>query len=309
MAERIKRTNAEIEAINEVYRKARIDVEDEIIKVKSEAAAKIPQHEAIGFLKKVRLDKAFNDLVEAVVLYRVKESKAYKNGGFTWEQFCEVAGYDRRRADETVADIRPIFDRFSAESATSLGLGLNKIRYLGKAVSAESATFDGVDLLILGERIPFDAEHKDEIEAAIDSLQEENQTIKEELSAQKKAFDRVQADTHKTVTRLEKELNRFKKIAEGRELKPEEEAFQKQMGLVRSGFDGYMLSVDPEHIRDVQEEEDVKPTPRMIADYLSTLDYMRKQILAAFDTAMDIFGNATIAPEEFDWTPPTTKTE
>ncbi|MFB3926393.1 MAG: hypothetical protein ACE14T_10105 [Syntrophales bacterium] len=309
MAERIKRTDAEIVAINEAYKKARIDVEDEINKIRLEMAAKMPQYEAIGFLRKVRFDKAFNDLTEAVVLYRVKENKSYKDGGFTWEEFCATAGYDRRRADEIVADIRPIFDRFSAESATSLGLGLNKIRYLGKAVSGGNASFEGDDLLILGERIPFDAEHKDDIEAAIDNLQEENRTIKEEIAAQKKAFERVQADTHKTVTKLEKELNRFKKIAEGRDLKPEEEAFQNQMGLIRSGFDGYMLKVEPEYIKSLQEEEKTPMTARMIADYLSTLDYMRKQILAAFDTAMDIFGNAAIAPEEFDWTPPAKKTE
>ena len=39
-------------------------------------------------------------------------------------------------------------------------------------------------------------------------------------------------------------------------------------------------------------------TPRMVAAYLTTLDYMRKQLLAAYDTAQDMYGSAAMSPEE-----------
>jgi len=241
-----------------------------------------------------------------LMLKQVKETKEYRlKYGMTWEDFCEYVGLKVRNVDLQLQDLEPFRIDFLASFADFMGADISKIKYLGKAISAKIAEFDGHSIVIGEEKIPCIPEHAEEINAVLDRLQEDLRTQKEEAFAQKKAFERVQADTHKTVTKLEKELNRFRRLAEGRNLKPEEEAFQNQMGLARAGFDGYMLTVDPEHIKDLQEETPM--TPRMVADYLSTLDYMRKQIIAAFNDAVDLFGSAKIAPEEMDWTPPTPK--
>jgi transcriptional regulator with XRE-family HTH domain len=264
-------------------------------------------HEMAGKVKATRFTQHQSEFLTLLMLKQVKETKEYRlEYGMNWEEFCEYVGVKRRTIDEQLQDLEPFRVDFLAAFANFIGTDISKIRYLGKALSAESATFDGKNFQICGETIPFDAEHKDEIEAAIYKLLEDLRTQKEESAAQKKAFERVQADSHKTVTKLEKELNRFKKIAEGRGLKPEEEAFQSQMNHFRAEFDGFMQIVDPEYIKECPENE-IPHTPRMIADYLSTIDYMRKQILAALDTAIDIFGSAAIAPEEMDWTPPPSK--
>jgi hypothetical protein len=74
--------------------------------------AKGNQREAMGILKKIRHDRAYNDLIEAVVLHRVKENKAYREGGLTWAEFCDSLGYAVRTADDINNDLRPSSTHF-----------------------------------------------------------------------------------------------------------------------------------------------------------------------------------------------------
>jgi hypothetical protein len=182
-----------------------------------------------------------NDLIEAVVLYRVKENKAYKEGGLTWAEFCEACGYEVRTADNVINDLRPIFNRFSENVSTFQGIGFNKIRYLGKSLSENVSEIDDGALVIEGEKIPLTPEQKDEIEAAIEKLQDELRRQKEDSAAQKKAFARVQADTHKTVTKLEKELARRKGFLD-KGPSDEEAAFANKVAALKTAFDGYLLT-------------------------------------------------------------------
>ena len=295
MARTPRVTDEQVEASKEIYRIAREEADTEIAKLRSEMAAKLPQYEALGILRKIQHDRAYNDLIEALVLFRIKESKAYRNGGLNWEDFCNVAGCDRRRADEIISDVRPIFTTFSADFASFLGIGFNKIRYLGKSVSAESASFEDGALVIEGESIPLTPEHKDEIEAAIDKLQEDLKKQKEEITAQKKAFERVQADTHKTMTKLEKELARHKGFLDDKDLNDEEAAFVKKVALLKKAFDGYLLTLDPDNIEELQLEEE--PSVRMRAEYITALSYMKMQILKMYDIAESMFGDCIMIPE------------
>lgn len=296
MARKPKVTDEQVEASKEIYRIAREEADIEMAKLRGEMAAKLPQYEAMGILRKIQHDRAYNDLIEALVLFRIKDSKAYKDGGLNWEDFCSAAGYDRRRADEIISDVRPVFQTFSADFAGFLGIGFNKIRYLGKSVSAESASFEDGALVIEGEKIPLTPEHRDEIEAAIDKLQEELKQQKEDSAAQKKAFERVQADTHKTVTKLEKELARRKGFLDNKELSDEEAAFASKIAALKTAFDGYLLTIDPENIEELEFKRE--PSVRMRAEYITALSYMKMQILKMYDIAEEMYGDCIMIPEK-----------
>jgi len=296
MARKPKVTDEQVEASREIYRIAREEADIEMAKLRSEMEAKGNQREAMGILKKIRHDRAYNDLIEAVVLHRVKENKAYREGGLTWAEFCDSLGYAVRTADDIINDLRPLFNSFSANVADFLGIGFNKIRYLGKAISADSAEIDDGALVIEGEKIPLTPEHKDEIEAAIDKLQEELKRQKEDSAAQKKAFERVQADTHKTVTKLEKELARRKGFLDKRDLSDEEAAFANKVAALKTAFDGYLLTLDPENIEELEPKKE--PSVRMRAEYIAALSYMKMQILKTYDIAEEMFGDCIMIPEK-----------
>ncbi|MHB8110894.1 MAG: hypothetical protein ACYDHW_12795 [Syntrophorhabdaceae bacterium] len=257
--------------------------------------AKGNQREAMGVLKKIQHDRAYNELIEAVVLFRVKENRSYKEGGLTWAEFCEASGYEVRTADNIINDLRPILNRFSENVSNLLGIGFNKIRYLGKSLSENVSEISDGALLIQGEKIPLTPEHKDEIEAAIDKLQEDLKKQKEEMAAQKKAHERVQADIHKTVTKLEKELAQHKGFFDDKDLNDEESAFVKKISLLKKAFDGYLITLDPENIEELQLEKE--PSVRMRAEYLSALSCMKMQILSIYDIAESMFGDCIMIPE------------
>lgn len=296
MARTPKVTDEQVEASKEIYRIAREEADIEIARLRSEIEAKGNQREAMGILKKIQHDRAYNDLIEAVVLYRVKENKAYREGGLTWAEFCEATGFEVRTADNIINDLRPIFNRFSENVSTFLGIGFNKIRYLGKSLSENVSEIADGTLIIEGEKIPLDPEHKDEIEAAIDKLQEDLKKQKEEMSAQKKAHERVQADIHKTVSKLEKELARQKGFFDDKDLSDDEAAFVKKVSLLKTAFDGYLITLDPDNIEELQPEKE--PSVRMRAEYLSALSYMKMQILSMYDIGEGMFGDCIMIPEQ-----------
>lgn len=296
MARTPRVTDEQVEASKEIYRIAREEADIEIAKLRGEMAAKLPQYEAMGILRKIQHDRAYNELIEAVVLFRVKENKSYKGGGLTWAEFCEVTGFEVRTADRIIDDIRPIFTAFSDNLSNFLGIGFNKIRYLGKSLSDNLSEISDGALVIEGEKIPLTPEHKDEIEAAIDKLQDDLRKQKEDFAAQKKAHERVQADTHKTLTKLEKELARHKGFLEDRDLNDEDAAFVKKVSLLKTAFDGYLLTLDPENIEELQIGKE--PSVRMRAEYLTALSYMKMQILTIYEMAEGMYGDCIMIPEK-----------
>jgi hypothetical protein len=100
------------------------------------------------------------------------------------------------------------------------------------------------------------------------------------------------------INKQAKALDRYTGKARSKDLTPEEDGFLQQMENLRIGFDGYMLQVEPGRVEELMEVEPETTrgevtsvvTPRMRAAYLETLGYMRKQIVAAHDTAEEMFG-------------------
>lgn len=294
---------AEAKAVEEVYTLARQHADAEMAKLRGEIDAIREEAQALGVLQKIEYDLAHNQMLKYVVLHRIKQAKEYRKGGLTWAQFCDAIGEPVRSIDQILAEIRPLVVGFSAKLADFTGMDFNKIRLLGRCISADSAeiTEDGM-VLIAGERIPLTPDHRDDLQAALEQVIETNAKILADKDATIRAKDKVLKDKQTLIERQAKELAKLEDAAFKAGMTPLEEAFIKRMENLRVSFDGYMLKVDPERCE--LGKADAENTPRMVAAYLTTLDYMRKQLLAAYETAQDMYGSLTMSPEEAVWTQP-----
>lgn len=296
--ERKKRVaDADVEASKQIYDIARREADQEIAKLKGEMEAVREEARFDGILDKIDYDIAHNEFLRLLTLYRVKQTKDYKKGGKTWDEFCDAHGFPRRTADRLIEEIKPLFEQFSAKMAVLSGIGFNKIKLLGRSISANLAEIEDGALVYGDQKIPLTPEFKDDIEAVIDQIKEEAETLRREKELDGKAKDRVLKDKEKMLQKLHKSLEKLEGKAREKELTPEEEGFLKRVDFLRTGFDGYMLQLDPDRIEELSFEADPAPTPRMRAAYLSALDYMKKQILIAFDRATEMYGNAIMCPE------------
>ena len=159
-------------------------------------------HEAIGRFQGFQLLEKFGDVTRLVWLKDVKDSKVYKdlpNVG-TWDKFCEYLGLDRHTVDQNLLNLATFGEDFLV-TATKMRVGYREMRKLRQLSHDGAVTIDAEFMVIGEERIPLDGEHKEELQAAIETLVEQQAAMQQEFEAQKKAFDRVQADTHKSVTR------------------------------------------------------------------------------------------------------------
>jgi len=294
---------AEAKAVEEVYNLARQQADAEMAKLRGEIDAIREESQAIGVLQKIEYDLAHNQMLKYVVLHRIKQAKEYRKGGLSWDEFCDSVGEPRRTVDRILSELQPVMATVSAKLADFTGMDFSKIRLLGRSVSANLAEIDESGMvLIAGERIPLTPDHRDDLQAALEQVIETNAKILADKDATIRAKDKVLKDKQTLIERQAKELAKLEDAAFKAGMTPLEEAFIKRMENLRVSFDGYMLKVDPERCE--LGKADAENTPRMVAAYLTTLDYMRKQLLAAYETAQDMYGSLTMSPEEAVWTQP-----
>lgn len=294
---------AEIVAVEDMMALSRSQAEAELAQVKAEMEAACEEARVLGILSKIDYDQAHNEMLKYVVLMRLRDSKEYRKSGRTWAQFCEdVLGEPKRTVDERIADIRPLVDDFGRRFAQLGGLEFRQIRLLGRSIGRDAAQITDGALVIGDDRIPLDAEHKDDIEAAIEALQERQKALLAEKDATLRTKDKLLESKDDLIHRQEKDLARFEEDATAHGHTVDEAAWAKRLDIFRTTFDGVMSVLDPE--RNLQLRGD-GPTasPRCIAAYLTTLDYLRKQILAAYACAVDWYGDPVTCPED-GWTPP-----
>ncbi|MBI5634891.1 MAG: hypothetical protein HZA15_15595 [Nitrospirae bacterium] len=293
-----KRTDLEMEMLNDSFQKGRQSNQSEVdaLKVKIDAAPWV--YEMAGKVKGMLFNEAQASFFKLIFLKQVKESKEYRERyGMTWVQFCEHVGVDWRKTDEKLADLKPYSVDFLRNFVNFTGHEFSKIKYLTGAIFTESVKIDGDRLLFDGEAIPFEPEA---VQAVIEKIQDDLKTAKDERDAEKKTHERRMADEKKHITKLERSLQKFERNAHDKGLTAEEDAFLQRMDNLRTGFTGYMLQVEPTRMEDLSADND--PTVRMRAEYIATLHAMKMQILSAYDTAVEMFGDSTMLPEE-GWQP------
>lgn len=193
-----------------------------------EAEAKISEIDAIreesettGVLKMIVHQKCHLEFIKYAELYQLKQSKSYKKGGRTWDEYCdEVVGEPRRTVDRVLTEIGPIAESFSASLVDLLGMPFNKIRMLGRAVNTESAKLSKNKLIIGDSEVLLEPDNKEEIEAVIDALIEshkaQQQDLKKKLARATKETDKIVEEATKGLTverdALIKEVARLKPL-------------------------------------------------------------------------------------------------
>ncbi|SPD73790.1 hypothetical protein PITCH_A1970009 [uncultured Desulfobacterium sp.] len=212
---------ADVMLVDEVYEAGKGDAEMMIQNMRAEMDAVREESEAIGAIKALDCNGAFNKLHRYAVLYQIKQKKEYKKGGMTWDEFCEAIGEPKRTVDLILKEIAPVVEEFSASFANSIGLPFNKIRYLGRAVAGELASFAKNALLIDGQEIELTPENKEEIEAAIDAMKEthlkEVKSLKADVKRYKNNVDKQVAEEtkaqRKEISALVEKVERLEKFA------------------------------------------------------------------------------------------------
>lgn len=288
-----KAHDAEKAASSEVYEQARQHADQEMAKLREDIEAIRAEAETIGSLKAISATVAHQELLKALTLYKLKETKAYKAGGLTWTEFCESIDMPVRTVDTMLSDLRPLFEEFSAATCRLSAIPFNKIRLLGKSISAGSAEIQNNCLVYGDETIPLTPEYRDDIQALIERIGEEAKEKLEETQAQLSAKDKVLKSKQDLLNKQERELNKYERQAAAKGLTADEDAFLQLMSNKKTAFDGYMLSTDPDFVMERAGEI----TPRMRSALISTLHYMKMQILAAYDTAVMNYGSPDLNPE------------
>lgn len=293
-----KPTNADVEAMKEIYKvaeeKTELKYKEELTDLKSKLSAAPWLHKMAGKIEATSFFKSQAEFFRLVMLKQVKDSKEHREKyGMTWEQFCEYVGVNRRWIDEQLVDLKPFKAEFLEVFLHFLGTEINKIKYLGEVVSGGTAEIKGNVIVYAGEEIPVDAAHKDDIQALLEKLEESYESQIEEQRSVVKTKDRLLKAKDDLIHKQEKELGRLEKEAKTKNLTAEEEAFLKQMENFKTGFLGYMLRVRPP--MDILGNG---ASPLMKNAYVNTLELMRREILASFDTAVGMYGSPVTDPEK-----------
>lgn len=289
------------QAAEQIYALAKADADQQLAEMRESIEAVRVESQAFGALQAIDTSIAFQELLRAITLHRIKASKEYKTGGLTWDQFCDSLGMERRTVDRMLDDFRPIMDTFLDRIVQFSGMPFSKIRLLGKQLSDNLSEIKDNCLIYGDEEIPLTPDHRDDIQALIERISDDAKNKLEEAEAQVSAKDKVLKSKQDLLNKQERELKKYEKEAAAKGFTPAEDAFLLQINNLKMSFDGYLMRADPEALLQLVEADDL--TPRMRSALISTFHYMKMQILAAYDTAVMAYGNPVMNPElleEFD---------
>lgn len=255
-------------------------------------------HEIIGRVQANTLMTKFANVSSLVHLKNIKDSKIYRDLPMvgTWDKYCEYIGLSRQKVDEDLANLAAFGEDFLL-TCQQFSLGYRDLRKLRQLThdGTVQVTEDAIE--ISGQRIPLDADHKEDLQSAIEWVIEQQSQTVVELEAQKKAHARVQEETHKSMVKLQKDLDKLTREAKAKDLTPEEDAVIQQIENLQTSFLGYLLQV-----RSLVEADDI-PGTRAKAALVAFLNQARMELNAYYDTAYDRHAAPGMAPEE-EWIPP-----
>ena len=259
-------------------------------------------HQMIGQIRAADMFGKFANVSSLVWMQQVKESKLYRDipGLGTWEDFCNYIGLSRQKVDLDLQNLAAFGEEFLL-TVSSLSVGYRELRKLRQLTHDGQLVIDNEAIEIGGERVPLAPEHKEELQALIERVINEKDSALVEAQTELRVKTKQMESQHDLIRRQEHSLSKLEKEAESKGLRANEDAFLTRLNNSRIMFDGTMSQVDPLRIEDLKDAED-PPTPRMIAAYLSELDYRRSQLNAAYKDAYDMYAISGMSPEE-EWAP------
>jgi hypothetical protein len=295
MSGKPRTTDADVMAMNEVYRIAEEKTEqkyrEKLAEMKQLLAYEVLRASFGTKIKSERMREDFSRLLRTMFLRDTKEK--LKEDGL-WTRFCQDEGIDIKNADREIDKLGDFKDELLLSFAPYVGYEINKIKYLTSGDSRKSGiTAQNGEVFCNGQKVELTPE---DVQFVIDKLQDDLRLQKEDAEAQKKAFDRVQGETHKSLTKLEKELKSYKGFLEDKGINDQEKLFLHKIEFLKKAFDGFLVHLDPENIEELQIDKD--PTPRMRAEYIAAVSYMKMQILIAYERAISMQGDCIMTPED-----------
>jgi transcriptional regulator with XRE-family HTH domain len=291
MAHRTGNNDVDIKVAQNLYESGKKAAMNEMEQLQYQLEGAKFTFEMAGKVKAFKSMKGFSDLALLILLRQAKESKIYRSQyNMTWDQFCEYVGIQRKTADRWLNDIAEVSTDFLGHLPKSIGLEFNNIKHLSKAISDNLSEISYNSLIIGGREIPLDSAHGPEIVSAINELKEQIKS-REHLLGDKQAKLNEANDKRDA---LEEEIRDLKNPRRSEV----EEKFVKKMEALKLGFDGYLLKLDPDRVKELFPDTDPAPTKRMQAAYISALQYMRMQVLTTWDRGTMMYGDAISMPEE-----------
>ena len=139
-------------------------------------------HEVIGQVKTAKMFANFGNVSSLLWLKDVKEQKIYRDvpGVGTWEKFCENAGLCRRKVDEDLLNLQAFGEEFLG-NVSILRVGYREMKQLRQLSASGEFSIDAEAMIIGDERIPLNAEHSEELQAAIEKIIEEKNAIRQRI--------------------------------------------------------------------------------------------------------------------------------
>jgi hypothetical protein len=125
--------------------------------------------------------------------------------------------------DRALGDLAPIRQDFLDTLSNFSGVTFNKIKYLGMAVDEKLVNLSKNAIVFNGETIPVDAEHADEIQSLLETLEENHRQEHEENSTLIRTKERLLKAKEETINKMERELARLEKTVPKSELTEEEQ--------------------------------------------------------------------------------------
>ena len=233
-----------------------------------------------------------------VQLNRIKESRAYRdlpNIG-TWDSYCEYLGFSRQKVDLDLQNLATFGEEFLL-TVSNFSLGYRDLRKLRQLTHEGALQIEDGVLVIGDEEIPLDVEHREDLQAAMERLLDAKEQIVAEKDARLRTQEKLLQSKQDLIHRQEKDLARYEGAAEAKGLTADEDAFIQKCTNARTTIDGFLMQFDPDR-KPLPDDA----SPRMKAALMETLGYFRRAIVAAHDTAGDLYGTAEI--DSAGWVPP-----
>jgi|GEM_PF-5579903 len=165
--------------------------------------------EAHGVIKTAKMYGSFSKAVLYQHMAQIKDHKTYKALGMTWAEYCKSLDMEQTTVDRNLKDLRPLMEAFAGDFQRVSGIPLKRLRKLGSQMQEGQAALEG-DVLTIGTRkIALSDENFEDIEDAIDEL---NEKVKEERAKTRAKTELLKAAEDKLVKQENEKADRIAEL-------------------------------------------------------------------------------------------------
>jgi len=288
-----QKPHTDVQAIDEVYKVARADADQEIAKMKESLRGVHECALRVGRVQAFRSIQLLAEFMEMKQLAQLVDSKKYLEiqGVNNIDDFFEQLGIKRRTGFN---DLKIARNLEQDEVQLLAQLGFTRRDLLGYASLPEEKRLEIKE----GKVINLESASRDEIKDLIEQVVVETKQVKDEAAKSKIAVERLLETKQKRISDQEKEIavleTKMEAQAALKGLTPDEDAFIKRIDAYLKMVQGSLIALEP---NDLHKDFPIEFTPRMSAAVVSTVHSLKMQVLALYDTVVTEIGNPVMNPE------------